>query len=603
MLATHPRVGLLLVVLLILPIGSAVTTAASNTPNNATRAFIADDRDPAAGTLPPFVSSGLDTAVRAENVSVTNVSRMRDFTYATTQPPYSVGPGQQTLEAYRLAQLQSIARNDSTSLWFPESQLTNGTVVADAHITLLGTREGTRTRLNTTTQSNESDPLLIPRTGTALTYLDYTTRLPDQTCSVTGDTRTCVSYELLEQDVSRQVQIGTQTWAGNETSPRQLTYTNATATEPTTMQVSATINTTVTRETTTYTRTGGGWQAANTTSESRSFSQTVTDSTPILVTTNQQLTVTQTVVHADGQIEKVILQFEGSHSLHDRRLWSYARFEDAGRLQNVWGVYSQRQYDNATRSHRTLTEPNATVTQSLDNATLSDQSLTAAESRRQPVTAPNILELQLVAQQRWPTLHWEQNQSVTAAPTITRLEGDNLSTNAAPLDEHVNLSSVRPRSYRTVVIENTDQPITGVRDIHNDSVPLTTRTVQARNATLSTTMQNETHARIQLTDGTTGQPLPNRTLWLSGAAQSNVTTESDGTITVERRDLYVTVSFAGVTNTTQNVYYSPAETQLAFEPEPFNIYQLLTSLAGAIVSIAAFLLLFLPFVYLRQDTG
>ncbi|WP_209309611.1 hypothetical protein [Haloarcula amylovorans] len=604
MTANHPILGLLFAVLLVLPIGSIVATAASPPPNNATRAYIADDPDPTAGTLPPFVLSGLDHVVEAENVSVANVSRTRDFTYATTQPPYRVGQSQQTLSEYRLEQLQSISRNDSTSLWFPDSQRTNGTVVTNAHITLLGTRAGAHTRFNTTTaQTNESDLLLLPRSGTVRTYLDYATRLPDQTCTVSGDTRTCVTYELLEQDVSRQVQIGDQTWSGNETAPRQLTYTNATATEPTTMQVSATINTTVAKQTTTHVREGSGWQQSNTTSESLSFAQTVQDRTRVVVTTNQKLSVTQTVVRSEADIEKVILQFEGPRTLRDRRLWSYARFKDTGRLQNVWGVYSQRQYTNATRGHRVGTESNATVTHSLDNTTFRNQTLATTESHRQSVAAPTVLELQLIAQRHQPTLHWDQNHSVASAPEITRLDGFNLSQRGAPLDEQVNLSSVRPRGYSTIVIENVDQPITGVRDIHNEPIPLKTRSVQEHNATLSTTTQNETHARIQLTDATTGQPLAGRTLWLTGATQSSATTDSDGGVVLERRDLYVTVSFAGVTNTTQEIYYSPAETQLAFQPEPFNIYQLLTSLAGAVVSIAAFLLFFLPFAYLRKESG
>ena len=612
MTANRPLTGLVVVALLALPVVSAVTTPTGTAPNNGTRAFISDDRDPDAGTLPPFVLSTLDDVVRAENVSVVNISRMRDFSYATTQPPYRVGPNQQTLSEYRLAQLNSIQRNDSTSLWLPDSHRSNGTVVKDAHITILGTQEGVRTGIGTgegNQTENASNRLLIPRNGTVLTQLDYSTLLPNRTCTVAGDTKTCLSYTLLDQQVNRSVRIGNQTWKSDSASPRQLEYDGAKATEPTTMQVRATINSTVTVTTKTYVRDGSGWQLSNTTAdETLTLLHTVQDSTPVVVTTNQDLTVTQTIVRSEEGIDRIILRFEGPQTLSDRRLWSFARFKgSAGRVQNLWGVYSQRRYTNVTRGRRLLTTSNTTLSLSPSNTTRLNQTLAqqlaATNERQRTVPFPNVLELRLTARSRQPTLRWTQNTSVTTAPEIGRLTGFNMSGNAAPLDRRVNLTSVPPRGYTTIVITNVDQPITEVRDIHNDSIPLTTQTVRERNVSLSTTTINETHARIQLTDAATGQPLPHRTLWVRGAAQGQVTTNADGAVVVERRDLYVTASFTGATNVSENVYYGPAQTRVAFQPEPFNIYQLLTSLAGALVSVAAFLVFFAPFAYMRRGTG
>ncbi|WP_254533449.1 hypothetical protein [Natrinema gelatinilyticum] len=82
-----------------------------------------------------------------------------------------------------------------------------------------------------------------------------------------------------------------------------------------------------------------------------------------------------------------------------------------------------------------------------------------------------------------------------------------------------------------------------------------------------------------------------------------MTTNADGTVVVERRDLYVTVSFPGAAHISQNIYYGPAQARIAFQPDPFDIYQLLTSLAGALVSVAAFLIFFVPFAYMRRGTG
>ena len=608
MMDRRPLTGLLIAALLALPAGSAVTTPGGAAPNDATRAFISDDRDPATGTLPSFVLPGIHDVVRAENTSLANVSRMRDFAYATTQPAYEVGPNQQTLAEYRRAQLDSIHRNDSTSLWLPDSQRSNGTVVKDAHITILGTQEGVQTRLGTLegNQTGKSGQLLIPRNGTVLTYLDYSTVLPNRTCTVAGDTKTCLSYTLLKQRVNRSVRIGTQTWSSDGKSPHQLEYTGASATEPTTMAVRATITSRVAVKTTAYVRNGSSWQLSNTTAgKTLTLSHTVQDSTPAVVTTNQNLSVTQTIVRSEEGIDRIILQFEGPQMLSDRRLWSYAQFEGSnGRVQNVWGIYSQRQYANATRDRRLLTGGNITFSLPPTNTTQLNQTLAqqlaATETRRETVSFPNVLELRLTARNRQPSLQWTQNTSVVSPPKITRLNGFNLSGSAAPLDQHVNLTSVPPRGSTTIVITNVDQPITDVRDLHNDSIPLTTETVHEQNASLSTTILNETHARIQLTDATTGQPLTGRTLWLRGAAQEQVTTNSDGTVIVERRDLYVTVSFTEATNVSESVYYAPTQTQIAFQPQPFNIYQMLSSLAGALVSVAAFLIFFLPFAYMRN---
>lgn len=608
---SRPLTGLLLIALLALPAGSVATAPNGTAPDDATRAFTSDDRDPDAGTLPPFVLPGIHDVLRAENASLRNISRVRDFAYATTQPPYRVGPNQQTLSKYRLAQLRSIYRNGSTSLWLPDSQRSNGTVVKDAHITILGSKEGTRTRPGAAEENqsgNASDRLLIPRNGSVLTHLDYSTLLPNRTCTVAGNTKTCLSYTLLDQQVDRSVRIGNQSWDSDSASPRQLEYAGANATEPTTMQVRATINSRVAVKTSTYVRGSDGWQLTNTTTdETLSLSHTVEDRARVVVTTNQNLSVTQAIVRSEEGTDRIILQFEGPQTLSDRRLWSYARFEgSAGRVQNVWGVYSQRRYANATRGYRLLTRSNTTVPLPTRNTTRRNetlaQQLAATRTQQQTVPFPNVLELRLTARSRQPTLRWSQQTSVASAPEITRVNGFNLPGSAAPLDRQVNLTSVPPRGTATIVITNVDQPISEVRDIHNESIPLRTRTVRERNATLETTILNETHVRILLTDATTAQPLAGRTLWLSGAAQGRVTTNADGAVVVERRDLYVTASFSGATNATQHVSYGSAQTRIAFQPEPFNIYQLLTSLAGALVSVAAFLIFFLPFAYIRRGT-
>jgi len=93
---------------------------------------------------------------------------------------------------------------------------------------------------------------------------------------------------------------------------------------------------------------------SNTTdNETLELSHTVQDEAPVVVTTNQELSIEQTIIESDDSIDRLILEFDGPETLHDRRLWSTATFEEgAGKIENIWGVYSQRQYETAMRGHR-----------------------------------------------------------------------------------------------------------------------------------------------------------------------------------------------------------------------------------------------------------
>lgn len=584
--------SVVLVSLLILSV-TGVGVMAQAPPREPTAVFLSDDRDPLADDRPPFALPEPDDFGQFDTMSAERASRLGDFVYATTQPSATIGPRQQTLQEYRYAQLQSIERTQSTSLWLPDSNRSNGTVVRDAHVTILGTQEGTQTRLNETRgtgdQRNTSDDLLfIPRNGTVLTHLDYATvtanetsatePVPDDSCTVSNGTKTCVTYTVTEQTVDQTLRIGSQSWQADGETPHQLEYSNATATEPTDLVVEATIESAVTKETTTYTRTNGEWQPDETVRNETTLSQTVEDRVRVVVTTNQELSVTQTLVESDGDLTKIALQFDGPATLTDRRLWSSARFDDeTGRLTNIWGMYSQRSEPTATRG-----------------------SYADTDVQREQVPFPNVLELQLIASRSAPSLTMADDVPVQSRPEVSRIRTVRLADEPAPLDPQVRLPSNTPTTPTSLVITNAEQPITTMRDIHGDPIAVTTQTASERAVDLEGEPINETHARFQLTDAHTGEPLSGRTLWLDGAAHGTVTTNGQGIATVERRDLYVTVSFPGATNVSGSVYYDSAQTQLAFQPEPFNIYQLLSSLAGAIVSIGAFLIFFLPFAYLRR---
>ena len=137
----------------------------------------------------------------------------RDFTYPTTQPSYNVGPHNQTLADYRLANLHALPHNRSTSVWFPDSRNgSNGTVVKNAHVTILGAQNGTQTRLGQPNNSSRN-LFLLPTNGTILAQLDYSTAIPHRTCTVTNGTKNVchqhrhesVRYPIASDSVAKMV--------------------------------------------------------------------------------------------------------------------------------------------------------------------------------------------------------------------------------------------------------------------------------------------------------------------------------------------------------------------------------------------------------------
>jgi len=143
----------------------------------------------------------------------------------------------------------------------------------------------------------------------------------------------------------------------------------------------------------------------------------------------------------------------------------------------------------------------------------------------------------------------ENQPTLVNPPELAGSNSFSFASEPAPLDGDVNLSSVRPRGQTTLTITNAEQPITEVRDIHGDPISVSTQTVQERAAQLESEILNDTHAEFYLFEEDTGEALSNKTLWLHGAAQGQVTTDSDGTaVVVERSDLYVRASFTGETD-------------------------------------------------------
>lgn len=540
-------------------------TGAHSDATNETRVFVSDDRDPYAGSLPPFVPIG-PAADRNTSLTLVNASRHRDFDYPTTDPAVTVGTSNVTLQSYQRARLDAIDTNASTSRWPAHApEPTDGVVVNDAYITFLG---GSGARLQTT---NGTQPMLLPKDGEIHTLVDY--RLPTTTeqCVNRDGARRCVSYDVLNTTVVRRLSIGDQQWVNRGRSNRTISYRNATATDTTTMRVEATVRVRVER--TTRVIGNSSVDPVESTTNVSTHTVTVSDSRRVAITTNQPAAVHQRVITAPDGDRTVVLTFNGSANATERRLWSTAQVGNAT-LHNVWGAYSARQSRHATLATRT---------------------------NERAIDMPHPLGMYLTAVRERPTLERSTQQLNDGEyPEFAERQASPGASQPVALGPRVNVSTA-PASYPSrVVIEDAPAVVTNLTDIHGDAIPVTTTHHEQRGATLTLTRLNTSHARLQLTASGTREALPNRTVSLAHAARESVTTGADGTAIVERRGTEVRAYFAGTNvSTASDRYYGSASDTVTFA-STFSIYTAIVSLSGALVSVAGLIVLLLPVHYVLR---
>lgn len=551
--------------MLVCILGSVPAAVAHSDAANATRVFVSDDPDPAAGSVPPFVPIG-PTADRNTSITRGAAARQRDFDYRTTDPAFTVGPSNHTVQSYQQARLAAIEPNASTSRWPAHApEPTDGIIVKDAYITFMG---GSGARLQTT---NGTEPMLVPNDGQIHTLVDY--RLPTATeqCVTRDGARRCVSYDVLDTSVVRHLTIGDQHWVSRGRSNRTIHYQNVTATETTTMRVSATV--TVRIERATRVIGNSSIDPVETTTNVSTHTVTVSDSRRVAVTTNQPADVRQRVITKPDGDRTVVLMFGGPPNATERRFWSTAQVGNAT-LHNVWGAYSARQSREATLATRT---------------------------GEQSIDLPHPLGMYLTAVRERPTL--ERSSQQLNDGEYPEFAGRHALPGAAQppgVGPRVNVSTA-PASYPTrIVIVDAPARVTNLTDIHGDPIPVPTTRHEQREASLTLARLNTSHARLRLTVAKSGEPLPNRPVHLTHASRELVTTSADGTAIVERQGTEVRAYFSGTNvSTSQRSYYGSASAVVTFAPA-FSIYTALASLTGGLVSVAGLIVLLLPLHYLLR---
>ena len=496
-----------------------------------TRVFYADDPDPRDEEFPDF--GYIDLSFLSEDESPEGLAEGYDFYYYSTRPSRRVPPSNVTLAEYRSNQLNSVSRAANTSKWpntAPERK--DGEYVKDAYIAFMGIEGGAQYG---GADSELNGTYLIDRNGAVLNMLDFRTELPAGDCTedlnyelingtqtLTNGTRICITYSLSDATVRRTVSIGGEEWTavGDE---RRIEFTDADAKGKTTLTIEATIGVKIAKRTDrdSYNR-SEGWVDVSETTDLLESSVTVSDSRPVLVSSNQELTVKQRVISISEKRKAVVLTIEGPSDLSERQLWGRAMFSNNQSLLNVWGVYSARQYHGG-------------------------KVIANGDDAPRNYHFPHTLDTYITARAEKPAArtHFGGDISYVAIPELVEYNRQPAGPTNATLPENVHLETARPYLYHQIVITNAPGRITKVEDIHGNEIPVETTVEPFHQTEIKATAAGDDQVQLRLVDVETGEPVSGRTLLLGGAEEDTVTTNSNGVAVVKPTEQFITARFAG----------------------------------------------------------
>jgi len=552
--------------------------------------------------------------------SPANLSHAVDTYTLTTNPETQVriDGTNQTLQEYRLAQLASVERTNSASRW-PASapDRKDSSFIKDGFIAYMGATSAAKVNAP---GAQENGIYLMGTDGRVLEYVDYRVKLPEpntttryvrrtkevtltipepednssddvqtvtktvsfqtldghtitRTVSATGrgpktvdrsvtvvvgGYRTYTTYDLASQRVERNLSIGDQTWSKHTTpktatqNARHIDYANAPPSDgqQQRLELEATINVTaeVTRDHYFYHPLNDTWRYTHTEVNLTYDELTVTDNRPVHVVSPDDVSISQRVIEEPHSGHTVVLFIDGPKHLSERALWGWASFTtdsesstSSQRLTNVWQVYSVRQYYWGETTSNENIEPQRT-------------------------DFPPTLELRLTARQPSPDVMVVGERDTYRIGDVTNISQDTVPgvSKPASLGGGVNLTTVTANQTSMVVIKNAPGQITSVTSIFGEQMAISTTHVAERKAsslsytTVSPEGSNENNPaklRLHLT-GPDGDPLPNRTIILTGATDSSVTTNANGVAYATFDSATITARFPRDSHTEdRDVYY------------------------------------------------
>lgn len=568
---------LLSVVILGAAIGTPVATAHEfTTAQEKYDVFFSDDPDQRSEK---FLDKYREVQYESASQELMISGKVGDFYFDTTNPRDRING--KTLHAFREDELHSLSTSRRVSRLpsysaLPErlgrGDLEVGTpnvrnrnrYVKDAYVTILGTDSGVRPIFGRTSWK-PLQPLYIPAAGEAYTYTDFRVErdnLPENYCTpidwdyvdetytvevtrydedgtpytvvetrtrrkkVDGD-RWCFSYRLDGLYVLRTLRIGSQDFGntrGYDAGPEAIPYWDARAEDVVRMAIIVEVGI---AEVETMRHLdwdhGDGWEVERIREREKWYSETVRDRMKVLITTNQDLSVSQIVVDVDGSDQNVVyVDIDGpTNHMKDRRFWARMWMGDQSDrteqyISNIWGVYSLRQYvywverRSGTDERRLHHPPQVTALH----------------------LAPRDFEPRIIA----------GGPGTRVRADIVDYESIPGTKDAPPLEKNVNLTIANVELPNRIVIANAPSAITRVEDIHGNLIPITrSKTIRGRVPYVQLIDRDHELVVIRVLTDKGGRPLSNRGVFVSGAEESYVVTDSEGEAIVHRAGPVLTV--------------------------------------------------------------
>jgi len=480
-----------------------------------------------------FFSDDVDSSVGSVEGNLSNpatYAKVSDIEYRTTAPQYEINST--TVTEFRQSELKDLETDDGVSYTPPDAERTDGPYghLEDAHITFMGVAGGAEPRLE------GSDRTFIGEQGLVLNHVDYRSNrsLPRDYCTdteydymdfdidddnstervYTDGSRTCYEHST-STSVDRWMEIDGERFDGNETIPYDDLDANTT-----TIELHANITSTLTetqteedwtpnvRESTSIS--DGDWSVQDSTTRVENRTHlTVSDSHPVRVTDNGNLSVRQVMVNADDT-QYSVLSFAGSENLSERILWNYVRLGSDEYVRGIWSVYS-------VREHRT--------------------GFMYDGSGGERVDAPGTPLRQYLT----PTANRPKAGAFngTAQTTVVRFNSTRAG-NGTGHQPNVNFNQEQPKTFDRIILRNPPQPATSLVTINGKEIPIDVENrVEYRQPNIEMEAEGESRVRVHVEDPETGEPLAGRDITFSGTTTRTATTDSNGNVVVERSNLFV----------------------------------------------------------------
>lgn len=621
--------GVLVIILLVTSSSLTALAAAAITTQTASasppvrgnaRIFVASDHDPTVLGTPGGGRQGYplhDAATAGHGRSPGTLASSID-TYAYTTTPatkISIHGTPQTLESYRLNQLSSVHRTNTTSHW-PASAppRKNSTFIKDGFIAYMGATHGVQ--VNLPGASTNGQYLLAPN-GSILEYVDYRVNLPSSSTqthyvthsktvtlhipapknnstnpvktvsktvtfttlpgntitrrvSVTGEGpktvnrtvravvgghRTITQYHLTSQRVDRHLQIGGKEWSTEttpQTPPRAArNMTYAHAPPANSRQQRLRLTATIHIAA----RIAHRHYTYYPTKHSWKHTRTVNDSTGDSLTVSDHRTVNVVDPNSISLSQHVIHQQNGKEldvlSIHGPQSLTK-------RALWTWAAFSKSGSPTTPSTLLTNTWEVYAVRQYRHGGWASNQ-----HPRPRRAQFPPTLALRVTARSPNPSIMAVGNTSSYTGPHIARTRHQSVPgvSRPASLGKYINLSSVTANETTQVVIKNAPGNLSHATTIFGTSIPITTTTYGMRKPSrldyhvIPGNGNNSTPSvRLHLTSSS-GIPLRYRTIILTGAKSQNVTTNATGYATAMFSGATITARFPGDPYTNNQVIY------------------------------------------------